>query len=51
MTANVVIPGMTTVGGDDLPIAGPALALADFIGVSIASSSTKRIVNSCFEYP
>jgi hypothetical protein len=32
MTGNVVIPGMTTVGGDDLPIAGPALALAGFIG-------------------
>jgi hypothetical protein len=32
MTGNVVIPGMTTVGGDDLPIVGPALALAGFMG-------------------
>ena len=31
MAGNVVIPGMTTVGGDDLPIAGPALALAGFM--------------------
>jgi hypothetical protein len=40
MTGNVVIPAMTTVGGDDLPIAGPALALAGFIGV-----------NRWFKYP
>jgi hypothetical protein len=31
MAGNVVIPGMTTVGGDDLPIAGPALALAGWL--------------------
>jgi hypothetical protein len=35
MTGNVVIPGMTTVGGDDLPIAGPALALAGFVSQSL----------------
>ena len=32
MTGSVVIPGMTTVAGDDLPIAGPALALPGFTG-------------------
>nr|WP_028049653.1 YoaK family protein [Cellulomonas sp. URHD0024] len=32
MTGNVVILGMALVGGNDLPILGPAIALAAFLG-------------------
>jgi uncharacterized membrane protein YoaK (UPF0700 family) len=32
MTGNVAVPGMAPAGGDDLPIAGPALAMAGFTG-------------------
>lgn len=32
MTGNVVILGMALVGADDLPVAGPVLALAGFMG-------------------
>jgi hypothetical protein len=35
MTGNVAVPEMAPAGGDDLPIAGPALA--DFMGAAIAS--------------
>ncbi|CUR55199.1 conserved membrane hypothetical protein [metagenome] len=37
MTGNVVILGMALVGGDDLPVLGPALALAGFMaGAALA---------------
>ena len=43
MTGNVAVPGMAPAGGDDLPIAGPALALAGFIGgVSSSCPSTSQ---------
>jgi hypothetical protein len=32
MTGDVAVPGLALAGGDDLPIAGPALALAGFTG-------------------
>src|SRR3954471_22855808 len=32
MTGNVVILGMALAGADDLPVLGPALALAGFLG-------------------
>ena len=37
MTGNVAVPGMAPAGGDDLPIAGPALALSGFIGGVLAA--------------
>jgi uncharacterized membrane protein YoaK (UPF0700 family) len=42
MTGNAAVAGMAPAGGDDLPIAGPALALAGFTGALAAAVPARR---------
>nr|WP_179670422.1 YoaK family protein [Nocardioides thalensis] len=47
MTGNVVILGMGVAGGEDLPVLGPALALAGFMaGAALAGRALRRATTS-----
>jgi uncharacterized membrane protein YoaK (UPF0700 family) len=47
MTGNVVILGMALVGGDDLPVLGPVLALGGFMaGAALAGRSLRHAAHA-----
>lgn len=46
MTGNVVILGMALMGGDNLPVLGPVVALAGFMAGALVSGRTLRLTTS-----
>ncbi|MFE8887704.1 YoaK family protein [Pseudarthrobacter enclensis] len=46
MTGNVVILGMALMGGDNLPVLGPIVALAGFMAGALVAGRTLRIIKS-----
>src|SRR6478736_976552 len=42
MTGNVVILGMALIGADNLPVVGPTIALACFMGGAVVAGRARR---------
>ncbi|WP_439657704.1 DUF1275 family protein [Lentzea sp. HUAS TT2] len=51
MTGNVVILGMAVVGGTDLPVLGPAVALLSFLAGSAAAGRVLRAAAPAWTHP